>query len=333
VGVALTRALAKSPDERYATCTEFVNAFAVALAGPMVRSASTVRAVNIPVPRTLAQGKPSNAGWWLAGLAALVLIASGVALWRPWVRPLSSVAVKPVVQPKTEPAIPDPDMKAAQKQLPGNPIAVAVPPLVPPVVKAEPRKESPPPTSTPEPTAEPTATKAGPIAEEFRRGQEQLKAGEYQAAIQAFTSVIAQQPKRAQAYHYRGEAHQLLMENEAAIKDYGEAIRLKPEDPFPYLERGVCLVRLQRDDEAFADFNRALEIRANLPVALNGRGGILLRRRQYENAIRDFTAAIGFNPNSAVAYRNRASAKQALGDKAGAKADREAAANAKKGEP
>jgi tetratricopeptide (TPR) repeat protein len=263
----------------------------------------------------------------LAGLVGLVLIAGGVALWKKSVRPLPSVAIEPVVQPNTEPTRPDPDGKAAQKELPGKPLAVALPP----VVKAEPRKESPPPASTPESTAEPKAV--GPIAEEFRRGQEQLKAGEYQAAIQSFSSVIVQQPRRAQAYHYRGEAHQLLMENDAAIKDYGEAIRLKPEDPFPYLERGVCLVRLQRDDEAFADFNRALEIRPNLPVALNGRGGILLRRREFENAIRDFTAAIGFNPHSAAAYRNRAAAKQALGDKAGAKADREAAGNAKKGEP
>ena len=157
-----------------------------------------------------------------------------------------------------------------------------------------------------------------------------MKARDFQAAIQSFSSVIARQPKRALAFHYRGQAHQLAQETDAAIEDYNQAIRFKPEDAFPYVEaRGICYVRLKKDDEAFADFNKALELRMDLPAAFNGRGGILLRRKEYEGAIRDYTAALNLNPRSASTYRNRAAAKQAMGDKAGARADRKAAETAK----
>jgi Tfp pilus assembly protein PilF len=344
---ALSKALAKSPHGRYTTCVEFVDALAVALSSPVVRSAPAGDRVSIPLPgpAIAASPKRSNAGRWTLAFVAIIAIAGSRAIWKQWVQSLQPVAVNttatpsrpstttPVVPPVTQPpAQPDQPVKSLRPE-PSvkRPVSEPLRPVLP-IVKEETRKPPPSPP-TPEPKPEPTASKTGPMAEAFRRGQQQLKAGEYQAAIESFTTVIAQQPKRAQAYYNRGQAHQLLMENEAAVRDYDEAIRLKPEDALPYAERGVCLVRLHRDDEAFASFNRALEIRADFPVALNGRGGVLLRRKQYENAIRDFTAAISFNPRMAVAYRNRAAAKQALGDKAGAAEDRKAAGNLKNGEP
>jgi serine/threonine protein kinase/Tfp pilus assembly protein PilF len=327
--MALIKALAKSPAARYATCSEFVDTLANAISGM----------ANPPLPAAQApvSDMRSASREWLIGLAVLILAAGGLALWRPWQRPPQTVAVTttappvapavetialPITQPKVEPTT-------------ANKAAIPNPAHKLPAVKTEPDKETLPPSTTPAKLPEPDASsKTGvAVAEILRRGQEQLKARDYQAAIQSFSSVISQQPKRAQAYYGRAEAHRFLLENEAAIKDYDEAIRFRPEDPYPHIGRGVCFARLSRDDEAFADFNRALEIKADLPAALNARGGILLRRRQFENAIRDFTAALAINPHFAQAYRNRAAAKQALGDKAGARADRKAADNAKNGEP
>jgi tetratricopeptide (TPR) repeat protein len=105
------------------------------------------------------------------------------------------------------------------------------------------------------------------------------------------------------------------------VEDYSEAIRLAPREAFSYSGRGVCLVRMHRDDDAFADFNRALELEPNLASALNGRGGVYFRRRQYAQALRDYDAAIQANPRFAQAYLNRAHARQATGDAAGAAAD------------
>ena len=332
--IALIKALAKSPAARYATCTEFVDTLATAVTG--------VAYPPLPAAQAPASDKRSASRGWLTGLALLILAAGGLALWRPWQRPPQTVAVAttappvaPAVEtPAVEPMVP-PVTQPKVEPTTANKAAIPNPPRKEPAVKTEPGKETPPPSTTPAKLPEPDASsKTGvAVAEILRRGQEQLKARDYQAALQAFTSVISQQPKRAQAYYGRGEAHRFLLENEAAIKDYDEAIRLKPEDPYPLIGRGLCLVRLSRDDEAFADFNRALEIRSDLPAALNARGGILIWRRQFENAIHDFTAALAINPHFAQAYRNRAAAKQALGDKAGARADRKVADNAKNGEP
>lgn len=364
VDIALTKALAKSPADRYRTCAEFVDALDHAISSRTLRSTAIddrapLRHSNLPAAQTAAAGKRTTSVLWAAGFGALILTGGGLAIWKPWVRasepravtttakPVAQHTTQPVIQPITQPKprpttpTPGPGAVTPHRQPAGESVSVA-----PPAVKMQPREESPTRTLVSETPAErpPVRASKAPnssissgvqpdLAEIYRRGQEQLKARDYQAAIQSFSSVISQRPEDAQAYYSRGQAHQFLIENEAAVKDYDEAIRLKPEGPFPYIGRGVCLTRLRRDDAAFADFNRALELRPDLPMALNGRGGVLLRRRQFERAIRDFTAALSFNPHFAVAYRNRAVARQAIGDIAGAKADRKAAENAKNQEP
>jgi serine/threonine-protein kinase len=343
VDVALTKALAKSPADRYRTCAEFVDAMDQAIAGRALAPSA-----NLPAAQTAASAKHSPSVWWAAGLGAIILAGVGLAIWRPWVRapepaPVTTAST-PAAQPITQPS-PPPGAKpkarpttatrgqgadTPRRQTAEQPVPVE-PPAVKPSVKADPREESTTRTSVPQTPAERPVQPA--FAEAFRRGQEQMKAHDYQAAIQSFSSAISQRPDHSPAYYSRGQAHQLLLEDEAAIRDFNEAIRLKPDGPLAYVGRGACFVRLHRDDAAFADFNRALELRADLPFALNGRGAVLLRRRQYEQAIRDFTAAISLNPHSVLAYRNRAAARKAIGDIAGAKADRKAAENERGQEP
>jgi len=303
----MTKALAKSPDGRYRTCGEFVDALEKSISGQRVEAQ----------PR-----KHRAAFLWVAGFGALALAAAGLAIWKPWVRPSEPVAVSAAIAP------------VAPSRVPPKPEAAPVP-----AIKVESQQESPPRPSaakTPVETAPvDTVTQPpdSPVIGEFRRGQEQLRAHDYAGALQSFSTVISRHPKNAQAYYGRGQAHQFLQENEAAMQDYDEAIRLKPADPFPYIGRGVCKTRFHRDDDAFADFNRALDLKSDLPLALNGRGGVFLRRRQYERAIRDFTAAVSLNPHLAIAYRNRATARQAIGDIAGANADRNSADSAKGQDP
>jgi tetratricopeptide (TPR) repeat protein len=97
-----------------------------------------------------------------------------------------------------------------------------------------------------------------------------------------------------------------------------------------YSARGVCLARLRRDQEAFADFQKALELKPGLATALTGRGGVYLRRKQVRLALTDFDAAIRSNPRFAPAYTSRARAREAVGDVAGAAADRQRGADLRK---
>lgn len=366
VDVALTKALAKSPADRYRTCAEFVDAMDQAISvrtlapsAPDDRAAfdrTAPRNSNLPAAQTAVLGKRSPSVWWAAGFGAIALIGGGLAIWRPWLRasepaPVTTAyapATQPVTQPITKPITqPSPPLVTKPKarpitatrgpgadtssRQPAEQRVPVEPPAVKPAVKVDPREEPTTRASVPQTPAERPVQPD--FAEAFRRGQEHMKAHDYQAAIQSFSSAISQRPDHSPFYYSRGQAHQLLLEDEAAIRDFNEAIRLKPDGPLAYVGRGACFVRLHRDDAAFADFNRALELRADLPFALNGRGAVLLRRREYEHAIRDFTAALSLNPHSVLAYRNRAAARQAIGDIAGAKADRKAAENEKGHEP
>jgi tetratricopeptide (TPR) repeat protein len=58
-----------------------------------------------------------------------------------------------------------------------------------------------------------------------------------------------------------------------------------------------------------------------MATAFNARGYCYSRLRMYKEAAADFDAAIKLNPAYTNAYTNRATARRALGDKAGADAD------------
>jgi len=154
----------------------------------------------------------------------------------------------------------------------------------------------------------------------YLQGSALLKRGEYAAAVPYFSRAIAAKPEY-RAYFGRAGAYQNLERMELAIEDYTQAIRLNPASAMAYHDRAVCLAHLKENDRALADYNQALALAPDNPLSWNGRGVIYLRRKEYEKAIPDFTMAIRLRPTFAQPYENRAAAKKALGDAAGANAD------------
>jgi len=249
-------------------------------------------------------------------------------VWRPWNHP--AVVVKTETSNRVSPTQPAPNSTnvsppppVQKQQLPqrdSNAYASA---------KGHKRVDAPVLTSTAEsraPVTVPNVNAGQPndnpeLDRRYRNGRQQIKEGDLAGAIQSFSTVILIDPEFRRVYHERGYAHQLAHQPVLAIQDYSRAIQIDPRDAMSYIDRAVCLAHLRQDDRAMADFGRALEIRPDLPVALNGRGEILLRRRDYPEAIRNFDAAIGIRSKFAPAYENRAKAKRALGDRAGAQAD------------
>lgn len=120
-----------------------------------------------------------------------------------------------------------------------------------------------------------------------QEGDRLAKAGQYEAAIEAYGRAIQIDPQQVAAYKARATAFRHLNETERAIEDYDQAILLAPEDAETYYQRG----------------------------------GAHLALRQTDAAIRDFTTAIEKKPDYANAYSARGGAKLQAGDKAGAEAD------------
>jgi serine/threonine protein kinase len=321
VDAVLAKALSKTPSERFASCSEFVNALADAFATP-----ATTRTVAPVIPISPPVRSPKRRASAVPVLVVALLAAGGaLAVWKPWSRtapPPEHVAEsKPAVAPPVtarEPADPTPaaSRKPAPHKATPNKAEPAPPPSEPPSDSSEVAELLPPP-AMPKSGAAPT-----PFETATRRGQEQLKSKDYPGALESFTKAIGLRPKFAPAYFSRGVAHQNLEQNELAIQDFAEAVHLAPGMAPAYTGRGLCLVRLKRDPDALLDFQHALELKPDLAPALRGRAGIYLRREQYRMALADFDAAIKTNPQFVPAYFNRARVREALGDLRGAADDR-----------
>ncbi|HXA52784.1 MAG TPA: tetratricopeptide repeat protein, partial [Candidatus Acidoferrum sp.] len=105
-----------------------------------------------------------------------------------------------------------------------------------------------------------------------------------------------------------------------------------PTPPAPPVEKGPAsaaqfhalgrkFIQDEKFEEAITALSEAIKLDSNLATAFNARGYCYSRLRKYKEALADFDQAIKLNPGYGNAYTNRASARRAAGDKAGADAD------------
>jgi Tfp pilus assembly protein PilF len=336
----ISRALAKQPGDRYATCGEFVEALAAALIGAVsaVREPTTVQTVPPPaptwaapvaaIPAPIPARKKSRAGLVvLLGLAAAVILAGGAAIFRPWEKAPAEPA--PLVKPEP---VRKPPMEAKPTRQPApKPESASQP-----IAKPAPTPPEPAPASmseTPEDSAAdrevadaPPPPKVQPAAmAAYRQGQELAKSHQFPQAIAAFSEALTIHPDWPSAVFARARAFQLSGQCAEAIRDFDQFLRARPKAYNAYTDRGHCLVKLQQDDRALADFEQALALKPDLAAALYGRGLVHMHRGGLRNAIADFDAAIFISPSYGLAFRARGNAKRKSGDERGARADLERA--------
>jgi tetratricopeptide (TPR) repeat protein len=142
-----------------------------------------------------------------------------------------------------------------------------------------------------------------------------------QEAIQDYSRVVARRPKWPSTWFNRGIVYAKSGEFKAALADYTEAIRLRPDYAIAYANRGVAHAELGHLPQALSDLNEALRLQPGDASMLNSRGAVWLEMRNPNKALNDFDEAIRLKPFLGAAYSNRADARRALGDSAGAEAD------------
>jgi len=86
---------------------------------------------------------------------------------------------------------------------------------------------------------------------------------------------------------------------------------------------GRNLTNLGKYEEAIVELTEAIRLKPNLARAYNARGYAYLLQHEYRHAEADFDDAIRLDAYYRNAYRNRAIARRALGDVAGAAADQQ----------
>ena len=89
-------------------------------------------------------------------------------------------------------------------------------------------------------------------------GIEYGQKGEYQEAIDDFTSAIKINPELALAYNNRGIAYGNLGKVQEAIDDFNIAVKMNPDDANAYYYRGISKAYLSI--EYCSDFKKACEL-------------------------------------------------------------------------
>jgi len=157
-----------------------------------------------------------------------------------------------------------------------------------------------------------------------------LIAGQLDDALRLFNEIIAtnaQLPRIMAAAHYhRGIIHQKRGAFNEAAADYTTALWLEelPDNmrARAHYNRGTALDNLGQQERAKQDFDLAISLAPDMSAAYNNRANVLRRMGALEAAVADYDKSIELgNPLPHLPHYGRATAKEALGDIEGARAD------------
>jgi len=156
---------------------------------------------------------------------------------------------------------------------------------------------------------------------EFQEGMKMMRPGKYPDAIVHFTRVLSISAQRGDAHLERGNAHRSLDEPDEALADFQAAADLNPSIAEPH--NGIALIYIERKDwrHAIEELTKSVELQPTIE-AYYQRGEILESQGEHQKAIADYDKAIALDRDSPYIYLARALAKENLGDKEGAHADR-----------
>ena len=154
----------------------------------------------------------------------------------------------------------------------------------------------------------------------FEQGVSLSRRGLHEDAIAAFDKAIEIGPEK-NFYGWRGVSYINLGQFENAIQDYTSEIALFDGSAVDYVNRGVSYDALGQRQNAVNDYTKAIQLDPNYAAAYNNRGVSYGNLGQHQNAIDDYTKAIQLDPDYAVAYKNRGVSYDALGDYANADSD------------
>ncbi len=174
----------------------------------------------------------------------------------------------------------------------------------------------------------------------FKRGFEQLQAGDFEGSIASFDKAVEFKPDEHDAWYNRGVALRNLERFEEAIASYDKAVEIKPdyhdawnnrgvvlcdylgkfeeaiasfdkavefkpEEHDAWYNRGVALGKLERFEEAIASYDKAVEIKPDYHDAWLNRGVVLVKLERFEQAIASLDKAVEFKPDHYYAWYNR----------------------------
>ena len=138
------------------------------------------------------------------------------------------------------------------------------------------------------------------------RGAAYYGKGDYDNALQDYSSAIRLDPQDVWSLTKRGGAYAKKKDFERALAELATAIHLNPKDESLYRTRGFIYATKEDWEKAIADYSQALLLDPKNSDALRLRGDVYSNMGKLDTAISDFSAAIELDGKSALAYLGRA---------------------------
>jgi tetratricopeptide (TPR) repeat protein len=132
-----------------------------------------------------------------------------------------------------------------------------------------------------------------------------LASGDAEAALAAFTTLIASYPSYVHAYVMRAQIHGKRGDEEAAREDLDRAVELAPTDPAGYLRRAAFYETKGDGPRALANFRRAAQLDPTSDDALHGMARRLAADGDARGATRAYAQAAQKELGDADAYKMR----------------------------
>lgn len=154
----------------------------------------------------------------------------------------------------------------------------------------------------------------------FGDGEQLLKAGRYAEAIQSLDRALAVDKGMANAYLLRGRANEALGQTEPAVLDFTKVIQLQPASTDAFIRRAAIRLRTHDYPAVVADCGEAISRNPKLTYAYTLRGMAFREMGNLPRSLEDFNHAVELAPGLDT-YFQRATTYQAMGDHAKALAD------------
>lgn len=125
------------------------------------------------------------------------------------------------------------------------------------------------------------------------KANEEVKNGNYKAAIENLNLSIEMDPNNPSAYNYRGEIYLTCIRNyEKAVEDFTKSIQMQPEKKEAYFYKGMALHSTDKNIEALKDFTKYINLDNENTDAYFMRGLIKSILNDRNGAITDYDEII-----------------------------------------
>jgi len=141
-----------------------------------------------------------------------------------------------------------------------------------------------PPPANPPPTNPPVEMT---VEEHFQKGNDYIKAGQFDKAVAEFEAVLQFEPERVSALTNLGVAYYNVGRLDDAIAQYQKALAVGPDDSDIHSNMAAAYVQKNDLAQALAEYQKAIQINPKLAQAHFGLAVVYLQQGQNDQALEE----------------------------------------------